>query len=84
MPNDLAFARLGLTVGRRLGNSVKRNSLKRILREAFRLESTNLPIGYDLVCVPRPNVELTLETARRNIVSVSRRAAERASANSKP
>jgi ribonuclease P protein component len=83
MPNELPFARLGLTVGRRIGNAVKRNSLKRIIREAFRLESSRLPIGFDLVCVPRPEVDLTLEDARRNIVSVAERAAARVNADRK-
>ncbi|MCB9854089.1 MAG: ribonuclease P protein component [Phycisphaerales bacterium] len=81
MPNELAFPRLGLTVGRRLGNAVTRNRLKRLLREAFRLDSIRLPAGYDLVCVPRAGVELTLEAARRSIVSVSARAAARAAAS---
>lgn len=83
MPNELAFARLGLTVGRRLGNAVRRNRLKRVLREAFRLESIRLPAGYDFVCIPRPGIDLTLADAQRSIVSVARRAVARVEADGK-
>lgn len=83
MPNELAFSRLGLTVGRRQGNAVRRNRVKRILREAFRLESGSLPAGYDLVCVPRAGVDLTLEAARRSLISVAERAVARVEASRK-
>ena len=38
LPNELAHARLGLTVSRRLGNAAVRNRTKRRLRELFRRE----------------------------------------------
>ena len=43
-------ARLGLVVGRRfLPRAVDRNLLKRIVREAFRLKSSELPDGDVLI-----------------------------------
>jgi ribonuclease P protein component len=52
-PNGLAEARLGVSVGKRCGGAVRRNRIKRLLREAFRTGGTEaLPPGYDLVIVP--------------------------------
>lgn len=53
LPNDLDRNRLGLAVGKKVGNAVRRNRVKRMIREAFRLESPGLPQGFDLVCIPR-------------------------------
>ena len=48
-PNELDYCRLGVSIGKRFGNAVRRNRLKRVLREAFRLEQHNLPQSFDYV-----------------------------------
>lgn len=60
-PNDLAHHRLGLTVSRRVGNAVKRHRIKRLLREAFRLNQSNWPGRYDLVVIVYPHDVLSLD-----------------------
>lgn len=46
-------ARLGITVTRKVGNSVARNHIKRRVREAFRRRRDQLPGGYSLVVIAR-------------------------------
>lgn len=59
-PNGLDHPRLGLSVGRKVGNAVVRNRLKRLIREAFRLMQHDFPRGYDLIVVIRPHATLNL------------------------
>jgi ribonuclease P protein component len=48
-----AEPRLGMTVSRKVGSAVERNRIKRVLREAFALESERLPAGSDAVVIAR-------------------------------
>ncbi|MBQ8623268.1 MAG: ribonuclease P protein component [Oscillospiraceae bacterium] len=57
MQNKLPVNRLGITAGKKLGNAVTRNRAKRILREAYRLNEMNYPIGYDIVLVAREGIK---------------------------
>lgn len=51
--NDLPYPRLGLSVGRKWGNAVVRNRMRRLYREMFRHTRSDLPPGVDLILVPR-------------------------------
>ena len=46
-------ARLGLSVGRKVGGAVERNRIKRMLRDAFWGLADELPAGHDFVVVAR-------------------------------
>jgi ribonuclease P protein component len=64
-PNGLAHPRLGLSVSRKVGNAVRRNRIRRLLREAMRLMQHDFPAGYDLVIVVRPHEPLMLADYQR-------------------
>jgi ribonuclease P protein component len=51
--NGLPWRRLGLTVGRRCGNAVARNRIKRLLREYFRRNKVDFPDSTDIVISAR-------------------------------
>jgi len=77
LPNDLGVTRVGLSVSKKHGGAVKRNRIKRLLREAFRLGQHDLPVGLDLVLIPRPNVASMLGEYRKSLSGCVRRAVKR-------
>jgi ribonuclease P protein component len=49
-------ARLGVSVGRKVGGAVQRNAIKRALRDAFWELSERLPASHDFVVVARADL----------------------------
>ena len=47
--NNLGITRLGITASKKTGNSVKRNRIKRLIREFYRLHKAFFPKGYDII-----------------------------------
>ena len=53
--NTLGYSRLGLSVPKRVGNTVQRNSIKRRCREAFRQSQFDFTSANDILITVRPH-----------------------------
>lgn len=51
--NSLNYNRLGISVSKKVGNSVVRHRVTRLIREAYRLNMNYIVKGYDIVFVAR-------------------------------
>jgi ribonuclease P protein component len=75
--SELPHPRIGLSVGRVVGNAIQRNRWKRLLREAFRLSRESLPSGLDFIVVPRENIKPELRPLTESLTNLSWRLSKR-------
>ena len=47
--------RVGFSVSKRIGDAVRRNQVKRRLREAIRRRLWNVALGWDMIVIARPD-----------------------------
>ena len=57
LENGLQYNRLGISVSKKVGNSVVRHRLTRLIRESVRLNEERFELGYDIVIIARANLK---------------------------
>lgn len=53
LENHTEENRLGISVSKKVGNSVVRHRVTRLIRESYRLQESNFQKGYDIVVIAR-------------------------------
>ena len=54
LPGQINTRRLGITVSKKVGVAARRNRIKRLLREFFRLHKRYLPPSSDILFIAKP------------------------------
>ena len=57
---DNGPSRLAVSMGRKCGNAVHRNAIRRRIREGYRLAQHEFPAGLDILLVVRPHPQLSV------------------------
>lgn len=57
LENDLNRNRLGISVSKKVGNSIVRHRLARLIRESYRLNEDRFLCGYDIVVIARASAK---------------------------
>ncbi len=55
--NGLDYNRIAFLASKKVGNSVKRNRARRLMKESYRLTGLNVPSGYDFIFIARSTIE---------------------------
>jgi ribonuclease P protein component len=75
--NGCEHSRLGISLSRKKVRAAHaRNRLRRLVREAFRLNKSNLPTGVDLIVLPRRE-NVTFDAVQQSLIALSRSVARR-------
>lgn len=67
LEQDTQKNRIGISVSKKVGNSVVRHRITRLIRESYRLNEKNFVSGIDMVIIARPGAKekdfFTIESA---------------------
>ena len=58
---------MGISIGKKHGKSVKRNRIKRLVREAFREAQAEMTGTYSIVLIPKVSEEYSYHTFKKHL-----------------
>lgn len=74
LPNQEGFNRVGFSISKKVGGSVRRHRIKRIYWESYRTFQENIKQGFDFIIVARKGaVEADFHQAREELVGLCRK-----------
>lgn len=81
IPNDESdqdrSGKIGITIPKKTGNAVVRNRWKRLIREAYRTQQDELPVGFHFVVRPKKGAQPDWGEIRRSIPRLANKAVQR-------
>ena len=70
--NGKSFNRVGVSVSKKIGNSVVRHRVKRLMKEAFRTSEDMFNSGLDIVFVAKKSAaEMTFDDAKKSLMDLA-------------
>ena len=67
--NELNINKIGISVSKKVGNSIVRHKVKRVIKEAYRLNEEKFIKGIDIVVIARPNAyKLDFFSAEKSLI----------------
>ena len=74
LENELGRNRIGISVSKKVGNSVVRHRITRLVRESYRLNEALFACGFDMVVLARVNAKnITFHQTREALLHLGRR-----------
>ena len=72
--NNLPYTRTGFLASKKVGNSVKRNRARRLMKESYRMISSKIPQGYDLIMIARNTIsDVKCQDVEKSLTSALKR-----------
>lgn len=72
--NGLTHNRLAFLASKKVGNSVKRNRARRLMKESLRLSDVDLPCGYDFIFIARNTIcDAKCKEVQKSLMSALKR-----------
>lgn len=76
LPSENEMTKIGFAVGKKIGNAVIRNHIKRMMREVFRMHKAELKLHFRVIWVARKKLaQADIKTYERVFLRLAKRAA---------